>query len=341
MALTKVYSGGIATVANTAITGVATVAQGGTGANTFAASSAGVMGLVMYNGTNLTTDPAGNVFHVGYSEATHTMYANNISISANINVASAYNNGFAQPNATVMGLVMYNGTNLTTDPAGNVFHVGYSEATHTMYANNISVSANINVASAYNNGFAQPNATVMGLVMYNGTNLTNDPAGNVFHCGYSEATHTMYANNITSSGSYSASGNVDVGGRLTASGGMFEKANVSASALVANITLPFNNGGVLYFTQNSSANATINFTGLSGMGVGNVASFAVMVTNNTSPKYIANVQVDGDGTANITTKWSGGAPTSGTANIDTYAFNVIKTAATPTYTVLASVSNYK
>lgn len=181
--------------------------------------------------------------------------------------------------------------------------------------------------------FATPVGTVRPLVFYDGSNLATDTT--VIDIGYDTSNHILRVNNVDTYG------NVAIGGNISVQAGMIEKANVSASGMGANITVPFNNGGVLYFTQNSSANATINFTGLSGMGVGNVSSYAVMVTNNTSPKYIATVQVDGDGTANITTKWSGGAPTSGTANIDTYAFNVIKTAATPAYTVLASVSNYK
>jgi uncharacterized protein YjbI with pentapeptide repeats len=124
------------------------------------------------------------------------------------------------------------------------------------------------------------------------------------------------------------------------SGSLIERANVSASGVGANVTVPYTGGGVVYFTANSSSNTTINFTGLSGVTSGNVASFVVILTNNTSPRYVTTLQVDGDGTSNITSRWSGGAPTSGTANIDVYSFNVIKTSASA-YTVLGQVSNYR
>jgi len=185
---------------------------------------------------------------------------------------------------------------------------------------------------------------------------------NITGIGAVASLNTLYTANITDIGTIStqSSGNVNItGGNITAnitstsatltnvnlanvkfSGSLIERANVSASGVGANITVPYTDGGVVYFTANSSANATVNFTGLSGFSTGNVASFVVILTNNTAPRYITTVQVDGDGTSNITSKWSGGAPTSGTANIDVYSFNVIKTT-TSAYTVLAQVSNYK
>jgi hypothetical protein len=94
----------------------------------------------------------------------------------------------------------------------------------------------------------------------------------------------------------------------------------------------------LVFTANSSANSTVNFTGLAGVPVGNSATFIVVVPNSSTAKYISTYQVDGSGT---TVKWAGGAPIGGTsANTDVYSFVVIKTAATPTYNILAQVASY-
>jgi hypothetical protein len=122
-------------------------------------------------------------------------------------------------------------------------------------------------------------------------------------------------------------------------GPIFEKANVvTTGGLTANVTISTTGPGILVYTANSAANATINFTGLSSMTVGNVASYVFMVTNNTAPKYVSNVQIDGVG---VTPRWSGGAPTSGTsANTDIYSFNIVKTSATPTYNVFAQVSSF-
>lgn len=122
-------------------------------------------------------------------------------------------------------------------------------------------------------------------------------------------------------------------------GPIFVKANVvTTGGLTANVTVSTLESGVLVFTANSAANSTINFTGLSTMPVGNVASYVVMVPNGSSAKYISTIQIDGVG---ITPKWAGGVPTSGTsANTDLYSFNIVKTSATPSYNVFAQVSNY-
>jgi hypothetical protein len=63
-----------------------------------------------------------------------------------------------------------------------------------------------------------------------------------------------------------------------------------------------------------------------------------MVPNSSTAKYISTYQIDGAG---VTVKWAGGVPIGGTsANTDIYSFNIVKTAATPTYNVFASVQSY-
>jgi hypothetical protein len=92
------------------------------------------------------------------------------------------------------------------------------------------------------------------------------------------------------------------------------------------------------FTANSSANSTVNFIGLGGMPVGNTASFVIINPNSSTPKYISAFQIDG---SSITPKWAGGAPATITpANTDIYTVTVIKTAATPTYNVFASIQSF-
>ena len=71
---------------------------------------------------------------------------------------------------------------------------------------------------------------------------------------------------------------------------------------------------LVVFTANSSANSTVNFTGLAGMPVGNTASFMIINPNSSTARYISTYQVDGSAT---TVKWAGGAPIGGTsANTD-------------------------
>ena len=131
--------------------------------------------------------------------------------------------------------------------------------------------------------------------------------------------------------------NVSVASVSTFLGQIVERANVT-SAMSATLTVPSTDTGVIVFTANSSANATINFTGLGSLPVGNLASYVVMVPNSSTAKYISTYQIDGAG---VTVKWAGGVPIGGTsANTDIYSFNIVKTSATPTYNVFASVQSY-
>jgi len=131
-------------------------------------------------------------------------------------------------------------------------------------------------------------------------------------------------------------GNLNVSGATTFLSSTLESANITtamSATLNINIAQPY-----VVFTANSSANSTVNFTGLSGVPVGNSATFIVVVPNSSTAYYINTYQVDGSGT---TVKWAGGVPIGGTsANTDVYSFVVIKTAATPTYNILAQVASY-
>jgi len=131
-------------------------------------------------------------------------------------------------------------------------------------------------------------------------------------------------------------GNINLSGTTNFLNSVIESSNVTtvmSATVTINISSP-----IVVFTANSSANSTVNFSGLAGVPVGNTASFVVIVPNSTSPKYISAYQVDGN---SVTPKWQGGAPIGGTsANTDIYSFTVIKTAATPTYNVFASVASF-
>ena len=130
--------------------------------------------------------------------------------------------------------------------------------------------------------------------------------------------------------------NVNLSGATSFLSTVFETANVT-TLMGANTTINVAQPLVV-FTANSSANSTVNFTGLAGMPVGNTASFTIINPNSSTPKYISAYQVDGSAT---TVKWAGGAPLGGSsANTDIYSFSIIKTSATPTYNVFASVQNF-
>lgn len=124
-----------------------------------------------------------------------------------------------------------------------------------------------------------------------------------------------------------------------------ERCTVSATAATGTVNFDAATQGVVYFTTNASANFTLNFRGSSGtslsslLAVGDSITVVFLVTNGATPYYPTAFQIDG---VAVTPKWAGGsAPSSGNANsIDAYSFTIIKTAGTPTYTVLASAGRF-
>jgi hypothetical protein len=114
-----------------------------------------------------------------------------------------------------------------------------------------------------------------------------------------------------------------------------ERCTVSATAATGTVAFDTQTQGVLYYTTNASANFTLNFTNVNAnLAVGDSISCVFLNTNGGTAYYPTAFQVDSVG---VTPKWSGGtAPAAGNASaIDAYSFTIIKTAATPTYTVLA------
>jgi hypothetical protein len=119
-----------------------------------------------------------------------------------------------------------------------------------------------------------------------------------------------------------------------------EIATVTATAATGTVNFDLITQGVLYYTTNASANFTLNFRGNGAttlnsiMAVGDSISAVFLNTNGGTAYYPTVFQIDGSA---VTPKWSGGtAPAAGNASsIDAYSFTIIKTAATPTYTVLA------
>jgi hypothetical protein len=124
-----------------------------------------------------------------------------------------------------------------------------------------------------------------------------------------------------------------------------ERTTVSATAATGTINFDAVTQGVLYYTSNASANFTLNIRGNSGttlnslLAVGDAITVAFLNTNGATAYYPTVYQIDGSA---VTPKWQGGnAPTGGNASsIDAYSLTIIKTAATPTYTVLASQTKF-
>jgi hypothetical protein len=120
-----------------------------------------------------------------------------------------------------------------------------------------------------------------------------------------------------------------------------ERMTVSATAATGTINFDADTQGVLYYTSNASADWTLNVRGSgsttinSKLATGDSTTVAFLVTNGSTAYKHSALTIDGSAQ---TVKWSGGtAPAAGNASaVDAYSFTIIKTAATPTYTVLGA-----
>jgi hypothetical protein len=125
-----------------------------------------------------------------------------------------------------------------------------------------------------------------------------------------------------------------------------ENWNTSATAATGTIALNVLTASNWYYTSNASANWTLNVRGdgsttlSSLLDTGDSITVVFANTNGTTAYYPTAFQVDG---SSVTPKWQGGtAPASGNASaIDVYVYTILKTAATPTYTVFASQTQFK
>jgi hypothetical protein len=120
-----------------------------------------------------------------------------------------------------------------------------------------------------------------------------------------------------------------------------ERTTVSATAAGSTVHFDASTQGVLYYTSNASSNWTLNIRGTSGtslssiLAVGDAITVSFLATNGSTAYYQTAFNIDGSA---VTPKYSGGtAPASGnTSSIDAYTYTIIKTAATPTYTVFGA-----
>jgi len=128
---------------------------------------------------------------------------------------------------------------------------------------------------------------------------------------------------------------------------VLEKVTVTTTATTGTVNYDLLDQAVLYHTGNASGQFTLNFRGSNStalntmIATGESGTAAFLNTNATTAYYTTFVTIDGTST-NVVTKWQGGSvPSSGNAlSIDSYAFTIIKTAAS-TYTVLAAQSQFK
>jgi hypothetical protein len=128
-----------------------------------------------------------------------------------------------------------------------------------------------------------------------------------------------------------------------------DRVNVVAAATSGTINVDVNTANVWFYTNNSTANFTLNFRGSSSetlnnkLAVGEAITVTFINTNGSTAYYPTTFQIDGTTlTGGTAIRWQlGFPPAAGDASsLNTYTFTIIKTAATPAYTVLGSQSKF-
>jgi len=127
-----------------------------------------------------------------------------------------------------------------------------------------------------------------------------------------------------------------------------EPTTIIAASIASAQTFYLASNSIVYFTTAAGANWTANLTYSSStslnsiMNVGDTITTVALVTQGGVAYYqSANATIDGTSTG-VTTYWQGGTvPNKGNTNgIDAYTYTILKTAATPTYLVLASQTQF-
>ena len=128
---------------------------------------------------------------------------------------------------------------------------------------------------------------------------------------------------------------------------LIETATVTASSPASTQAFDTITQGVQYYTANSANSFVLNVRGNSSttlnsmLSVGQSISIGLMLTCSNAAHYLTSVNIDGTVTG-VTTVWQGGTTpaTGNAASIDVYTLTIVKTAATPTYTVLATQTKF-
>lgn len=127
--------------------------------------------------------------------------------------------------------------------------------------------------------------------------------------------------------------------------GAIEAANVAAIAANGTTNIDAITSSVWYYTSNATANFTLNIRGNSSttlssiLATGQAITIIFLNTNGATAYYANAFNIDG---SSASIKWTNGtAPSAGNASsIDAYSLTIIKTASTPTYTVLGSLTKF-
>ena len=274
---------------------------------------------VAYNrgGTGLTTFTAAN--NAIYSTSSTALTAGTLPVAAGGSGAT-----------TLTGVLKGNGTSAFTAATSGTDYLAPPSGTAILKANSGGALANATAGTDY---LAPPSGTAI-LKANSGGALANATAGTDY---VAPGTATTFTATQTFNGTSSVLAEVLVNAA--------ETTTVSATAATGTINFDVTTQSVLYYTSNASANWTVNFRGSSGtslntlMSTGQTMTVAFLVTQGSTAYYNNALTIDG---TSVTPKYQGGtAWSAGNASgIDVYTYTIVKTASA-TFTVLASLTQYK
>jgi hypothetical protein len=118
-----------------------------------------------------------------------------------------------------------------------------------------------------------------------------------------------------------------------------DRWTISATAATGIIAHAIDTQEVLYYTTNATADFTLNLTGAAstGLNVGSSRTVVFLNTNGTTAYKATAFQIDG---VSITPKYQGGSITGNASATDMYSVTIVKTAATPTYSMFVTLTKF-
>ena len=302
-------------------------------------------------------DQTNTTFHIANFQA-NTIYIGNTSVTATIN-STAYTGAANTANsASYIGSLpaanVVSNTQLSSNLANYQTTAGLSTNVATLTANS---AAYLGTTAAANYVQNTDSRTLSGNLYFTGTNNYFSTAvyvgANVYvntsaifignasvNATVNSTVYTGTANNANYLGGYQASSFVVTGAPI------LEPVNANGTHTIGTFAVNASEGGVKYLTTALTGALTLNFIGNSSVTFSSLCanaqsmSFAIITTTGATGYVPTAIQIDG-ATTGVTVKYLyGGSFIADASATHLYNFTIIKTATTPTYTVLASQTRY-
>jgi len=216
------------------------------------------------------------------------------------------------------------------------------------------VTAGVATANQFSGNITGTAATFTGNVTVGGT-LTYDDVTNIDSIGLITARNGLQVTggiatvtgqtnlaNVSVSAASTFSGKINANSGVGFTGFLREGINIVSGKLSDNVTINVDHSMVHYFTTTETTTSIPNITSTAGINtdLSTGESFSInILTTAAAAGYSTGARIDAGATLPVL--WNGGTDpsTGGSAGVDVYTFQVIKTA-DATFTILGNVSNF-